>query len=110
MKSLSVALGVLFPACMLMSSIAFAGPVDDPAVQNRLGRQEQRIDQGVASGQLTPREAGLLEAEQAKIRQDEMRMKADGILTKRERTRLHDELDRASRHIYTQKHDRQRAR
>ncbi len=25
-----------------------------------------------------------------------------------ERTRLHDELDRASRHIYNQKHDRQR--
>jgi CRISPR/Cas system-associated endoribonuclease Cas2 len=81
---------------------------DDPGIEQRMQNQQQRIQQGINSGQLTPREAGRLEAEEAKIKQDELRMKADGNLTPRERQRLNRELDKASGDIYREKHDAQR--
>jgi hypothetical protein len=80
---------------------------NDPGIQQRIQNQEQRIDQGVASGQLTPKEAGRLEAREAKIKQDEARMKSDGKLTPQERKKLNKELDKESERIYKQKHDRQ---
>ena len=69
----------------LLSQSVFAASTDDPKIQQREQNQEKRIEQGVRSGQLTPREAGRLEAQQAKIQQDEARMKADGKLTRAER-------------------------
>lgn len=82
---------------------------NDPGIQQRMQNQEQRIDQGVKSGTLTPKETGRLEAEQAKIRQTEQRMKSDGQLTPNERQKLNHMQDRASDNIYRQKHDRQKA-
>jgi len=82
---------------------------NDPGIQQRMQNQEQRIDQGVAGGALTPKEAGRLEAEQAKIQQTEQRMKSDGQLTPKERQKLRNMHDRSSRHIYNQKHDAQTA-
>jgi CRISPR/Cas system-associated endoribonuclease Cas2 len=81
----------------------------DPGIQQRMQNQEQRIDQGVSSGALTPKEAGKLEAEQAKIRQTEQRMKSDGQLTPNERQKLNNMQDRSSQYIYNQKHDAQTA-
>ncbi|MCU0530554.1 MAG: hypothetical protein MUE57_08990 [Syntrophales bacterium] len=81
---------------------------NDPGVQQRMQNQESRIDQGVKSGQLTPKEAGKLEAEQARIQQTEQRMKSDGRLTSKERQKLDTMQDRSSDHIYRQKHDRQK--
>jgi hypothetical protein len=86
------------------------GQTNDPMVRKREQRQEKRIDQGVQSGELTPREAGRLEREQARIKQDEERMKADGKLTPQERRKLRREQNRASRHVYREKHDAQQAR
>ncbi len=80
---------------------------NDPGIQQRMQNQERRIQQGVNSGELTPKEAGKLEAREAKIRQDEERMKSDGNLTPKERQKLSKELDKASNRIYNQKHDRQ---
>ena len=80
---------------------------NDPGIQQRMQNQEQRIDQGVSSGALTPKEAGKLEAREAKIKQDEARMKSDGQLSAKERKKLNKELDHASDRIYKQKHDRQ---
>ncbi len=88
----------------MMSAAAFAG-TSDPVVQQREANQQQRIEQGVRSGQLTPREAGRLEAQQARIQQSEARMKADGNLTPRERAKLTREQNRASRNIYRKKHN-----
>jgi hypothetical protein len=86
------------------------GDVNDPKIQQRMQNQEQRIQQGVNSGTLTPKEAGKLEAREAKIRQDEARMKSDGKLTAKERQKLNKELDHASDRIYKQKHDRQQVK
>ncbi len=75
----------------------------------RQERQQDRIDRGVATGALTPREAGKLEREQWRIQAAENRMRADGRFDPRERARLDRMLDKSSRNIYRQSHDRQTA-
>lgn len=80
---------------------------DMPRVDRRQANQEQRIERGVASGTLTPREAGRLEAGQARVERMENRAEADGRVTRRERARLHHTQDVQSARIYRQKHDRQ---
>ncbi len=85
-----------------------AGPAATPRVDQRQAQQERRIDQGVASGQLTRREAGRLEAQQARINRAEGRAKADGKVTAGERRHLTRMQNRASRHIKREKHDAQR--
>ena len=90
---------------LMVAGIALASPTDDPGIQSREQKQEKRIQQGVQSGQLTPKETGKLEAQQAKIKQDEALMKADGKLTKAERKKLKREQNRASENIYRKKHN-----
>lgn len=62
---------------------------------------------GIAGGQLNEREARRLNAQQEHINRMEDRAKSDGVMTRRERTKLNHAQDRASRHIARQKHDRQ---
>src|SRR4030067_2812883 len=95
-------------ATVLMASALYAGPTDDPRIQKREQNQEKRIEQGVKSGELTPREAGRLERQQTKIKQDEERMKSDGKLTKKERMKLNREQDRASKRSYRDRNDKQK--
>jgi hypothetical protein len=90
---------------LCLAGFAFAENTDDPGIQKREAIQQKRIDQGVKSGQLTPKETGKLERQQTKIKQDEERMKADGKLTPQERRKLKREQNRASRNIYRKKHN-----
>ncbi|MBI1956494.1 MAG: hypothetical protein HYS38_08885 [Acidobacteria bacterium] len=86
-------------------------PVQPTPRIDRLERHEQRrIRQGIRSGELTPQEVRHLEKEQARIRVEEARAKSDGTVTRAERRRLVRDLNRASRNIYRQKHDRQHRR
>lgn len=78
-----------------------------PRIDQRQANQEQRIDQGVASGQLTAPEAARLEAGQAHVQRMEDRALSDGTMTKKERVRIEHAQDRQSRRIFRQKHDRQ---
>lgn len=80
-----------------------------PKVDARQRHQQARIEQGAASGALTPRETRRLKREQHAIQHAENHAKADGVVTPRERARLHHLQDHASRDIHRQKHDRQRA-
>jgi hypothetical protein len=96
-------------AVMLLSTALYAGPTDVPVIQQREQNQQKRIDQGVKSGELTPREAGKLEAKQAQIKQDEVRMKSDGKLTAKERRKLKAEENRSSRDIHRKKHNDRKA-
>ncbi|HXE40834.1 MAG TPA: hypothetical protein VN639_20395 [Azonexus sp.] len=86
--------------------LAFA-QANTPRVDQRQANQERRIEQGVASGSLTPREANRLERGQQHVANMESRAKADGVVTPRERARLHQAQDVQSRRIYAQKHDAQ---
>jgi len=86
-----------------------ANPAATPGIDQRQANQEKRIDQGIASGALTPRETKRLEYQQARINQAEDKAKADGTVTKQERRRLHHAQNQTSRNIYRQKHDKQTA-
>lgn len=97
---------------VLAGSVALAQTKTTPAtpgVDRREANQERRIQEGVASGELTQREAKRLNRQQNRIDKMESRAKADGVVTQRERTRLHRQLDQSSRAIGREKHDRQTA-
>lgn len=91
---------------LLSSSMAFA-QANTPVIDQRQANQEQRIDQGIASGELTKREAHRLDKQEDHIDKMENRAKADGKVTKRERARIRAAQDRTSGHIAKQKHDAQ---
>jgi hypothetical protein len=71
------------------------------------GANTPRIDQGIASGEPTKREATRLERQQTAIDKAEDKAKADGSVTAKERKRLTHAQKHASRNIYRRKHDRQ---
>ncbi len=76
-----------------------------PRIDAREAKQQQRIANGVASGQLTAKETQHLEARESKLAADERAAKADGVVTARERAKLTREENRDSRAIYKDKHN-----
>lgn len=92
--------------CLVLPALAFA-QASTPRVDLRQANQERRIDQGVASGSLTPREANRLERGQQHVQNMEARAKADGVVTRQERAQLNHAQNVQSRRIYAEKHDRQ---
>jgi hypothetical protein len=73
-------------------------------------RQTQRIRQGIRSGEIIRPEARSLKKEQRQINRAYHRATADGHLTWRERQRLNNMQNHASRHIYRAKHNPVRRR
>jgi predicted transglutaminase-like cysteine proteinase len=106
---LSVALGMF-----ALPVIAQSAPATDPAPKSEVGQraenQQDRIAQGVKSGQLTPRETVHLERNEARInRQVRAERKANGgKLTPQERAQVNREQNRESRQIYRAKHNAHR--
>ena len=96
-------------AAFAQAPVAPKDPLATPKIDQRQATQEKRIDQGVASGALTSKEAVGLEKRETKIQADKMAAKADGKVTRAERRKLSHEQDRAGRAIHRQKHDRQTA-
>lgn len=80
-----------------------------PNLDKREANQQQRIDQGVASGQLNAKEANRLQQREAKLAAHEAAAKADGTVTNAERRKLQREASRDSKAIRKQKHDAQTA-
>lgn len=88
----------------LTCGIASAQPTT-PVVKERQENQQQRINQGVASGELTRKEAVTLKTEQRAIKAEKKAFKADGKVTPAERAKLRHDQNQASRHIYRKKHN-----
>ena len=90
---------------------AFALPVlaqtTTPNIDQRQVNQQQRIDQGVQSGQLTGKEAARLEKGQAQVEKKEAKAKADGKVTPKERENLQQAQNKQSQKIKHAKHDKQ---
>jgi hypothetical protein len=101
MKKLVLALA----AVGLCSAVAAADPIAREHRRNH--RQQERIAQGIQSGQLTPREADRLERREAHTNRVERRAAADGNVSPREARRIERMQNRNSRKIFRQKHDRQ---
>ena len=94
------AVGALF-AVMASGAMAQAQTIQ------RDVNQQNRIEQGLQSGQLNTREAARLEREEARVERDQARAMKDGVLTPAEKARLNREQNRVSRDIYREKHDAQ---
>ncbi len=88
---------------------AVADPTATPKIDQRIASQQKRIDQGVASGQLTAKETRRLDKREAKLVANTAAAKADGTVTRAERLRLKREAKNNSHVIHKQKHDRQTA-
>ena len=69
--------------------------------------QQNRIEQGLKSGQLTTKEAGKLEREESQIDKMESNALKDGKMTNAEKRRIERAENQASKDIYREKHDAQ---
>lgn len=105
MKKNFIAAGLLL-AFVTVTSAGFA-QTKTPRVTKRQERQQERIAQGVKSGELTAKETKHLEAREVKIQNDKKEAKSDGVVTAKERAKLNREENRSSRAIRRQKHDAQ---
>lgn len=76
------------------------------SVNQRQANLDQRIDQGVRTGQITRPEAARLRGEFKSISRLEASYRRSNGLSPRERADLDARFDRLSRQIMAQKHDR----
>jgi len=101
----------LFASALVLAFLSIAklssAQTATPKITERQENQQDRIANGVKSGELTPKETVHLEKREAKIQHDKKVAKSDGKVTHAERAKLHREENRASRTIYHQKHDAQ---
>src|SRR5947208_13302229 len=95
-KDIEMKLKLTAIAAALFCGSAFA---QTGTVQRDVNQQE-RIEQGLKSGQLTTREAARLEREEAKVERDQARALRDGTLSPAEKARLAREQNKVSRDIY----------
>jgi hypothetical protein len=99
--AIAIAVGTLFAGAAFAQS--------NSSIEQRDRIEQERIDRGIQSGQLTPREASRLEGERAQIERLERRSRADGVMTQNERARIDRAQDRLGRDITRETHDRQTA-
>lgn len=88
-------------------AVTVKDPLATPGIDQRQANQERRVEQGVASGQLTPREQQRLDARQTAIAKAEDKAKADGAVTAKERAHVQNMQNHSSKAIRHQKHDGQ---
>jgi hypothetical protein len=98
------AAGAVAALLLVAPSAEAAGPI-----KRRAERQQDRIAQGVKSGELTARETSRLEGREAHLNHEVRTDRAEngGHLTAAERAQVNRQQNRLSGDIYRQKHDAQ---
>ena len=107
---------VLLASCFALSSVALSAQTPAPTptpgqhdheINQRRTDQQNRIAQGVHSGQLTAGETGRLEHQEQGINREKRGMRAqdNGHLTRSDRKTLHAQQNGESRRIYRDKHN-----
>jgi hypothetical protein len=88
-------------------SISTGSSTTQPTVQQRKENQQDRIANGIQSGQLTAGETKNLETKEAGVNKEEVGMRAsdNGKLTSADRTKLQNQQNHLSNQIYTDKHN-----
>ena len=106
MKTMKTALALAFTALFAAPALA----ADDAAADmiQRNARQQERIEDGLRSGEINVREAAELERRAGRIEQYQARALRDGTLSGEETRRIDRMQDRFGREIYQQSHDAQR--
>jgi len=88
---------------------AQSATTNDPpqTIQQRKENQQDRIAQGVQSGQLTAGETKNLETKEAGLNKEERTMRSEdgGHLTAADRAKLNNQQNRLSNQIYDDKHN-----
>lgn len=97
--TIAIAVGALFAGAAFAQS--------NYSIEQRDRMEQARIERGIESGRLTPREAATLTSERAQVERLERRARADGVLTQYERARIDHAQDRLGRDIYQESRDRQ---
>ena len=101
MKRHSIAIAVLAAICG--SAQAQQSAATDA---QRDANQQERIEQGLQSGQLSTKEAGNLERQEQRIDHQEARdLKSGGALSAQEQARITREQNAVSRDVYRDKHN-----
>lgn len=101
-----LASAVLFSALIMLPALLPA-KAQAAGIGARIAEQQKRIDQGIASGALTRREAAVLQSnlDRIKLMASNMRAANGGMLRPGQRARLNRRLDRNSAMIYNKKHN-----
>ena len=92
----------IFPLITMLSLSAFA----QSRYEKRMQRQQERIEQGVQSGQLSEKEAQTLQKQEAHIQKVEQKLEADGSLSGQDKAKLERMQDRESKRIFRKKHNK----
>ena len=79
--AIAVAVGTLFAGAAFAQS--------NYSIEQRDRIEQARIERGIESGRLTPREAARLQSERAQVERLERRARADGMLTHGAHARMH---------------------
>lgn len=93
----------------ILAGAVLASGLFADAPKRRQKRQQERIAQGVKSGELTPKETAKLERKEARLHKQIVKDRKDGGgLTPKERAKIDAKQDKLSREIYKEKHDAQK--
>ena len=98
-------LRTLFAIIGLGLAFSAAAQPSTPTIDQRQANQQARIDKGSATGTLSKREATRVHAGRSKVAGMEAVAKADGKVTRAERSTIKKAQNKQSRRIYRQKHD-----
>ncbi len=92
---------------MLLTAAMLLPAYGEGRIEQRKENQQNRIGQGVASGQLTPRETANLENREARLNREVRRDRRanGGPLTPAEKRRVNRQQNRLSGNIYRDKHN-----
>ena len=96
---------VLLTTVLFLVTVSAMAQSSTPRADKRQKAQRVRIADGRQDGDITNREAAVLNKEQRHVRRSERRAKADGEVTIREKARIERKQNRASRHVSRAKHN-----
>ena len=106
MKTLEFAVVLVLGAVAAVPAFADSTTAQTVETQRDVN-QQQRIENGLQSGQLTTHEAGRLEREETQVDRMEAHAAADGTVTKAEAAHINSAQNAVSNSINHQKHDAQ---
>ncbi|AFL89824.1 hypothetical protein Terro_3610 [Terriglobus roseus DSM 18391] len=94
-------------ATLALTAVSMQAQVSNHTINERKIDQQQRIGQGLRSGQMTAREANHVEHQERAINREESAMRAqnNGHLTRSDRATLQHQQNVESRRIYRDKHN-----
>src|SRR5579862_5563437 len=102
MKTVSITVKLI--AMSVLTSAAWAQTTADKDQQRDVNQQE-RIEQGLQSGQLSTKEAGSLERQEQHVDNMEAHDLKNGSISPAEQARLNSAQNRVSNQIYADKHN-----